>query len=145
MSAEDEGTKYIIPCGTVRFYIRTGMNGTTFHGESYPLTEAATSPLLGFAIEPLPEGVQAGDCIEVRLLPNGGATWKVVKKKSHQSIQYSQGRNADSEFVEGIVGRTCFPDCTAWEREKQRRARRHPLEVLGELNLPPWTYNPDED
>jgi hypothetical protein len=105
MSNQDET---MIPIGTLRLIVQEPPRGK------------AIGRLLGFALLPLPDGANPGDCIEVQLMEDGAAMWKVVKPgvlaKGHPNrIEADLGRDHSDRGVDvllssGIAARACFPE-----------------------------------
>lgn len=99
-----------IPYGTIRLVPRTG------YGHN--------PPVVGFSVLPDTgnfEGMEPGDCVEVVLLPEGIAEWRVVKKgvlkSGHKNLvripgggNDPTGKDFNSLYREGVLAFACWPD-----------------------------------
>lgn len=113
-----------ISCGTVRFVPRSGF---TAPGGG----ERILAPLVGYLVTPMPDGAPLDACIEVRLLSNGTASWRVVKEgvllsghpNAVQMVEGGQrdyaGKDFNALYRESVVGWACFPDVWRPYREEE--------------------------
>lgn len=96
----------IVPGGTLRLISRPGMG-------------RAAPPVVGFGVLPFPDGVQPGDVLHVRLLPDGSATWRVVESGvlTDELKPNPNGQDFNQLFESGDLSRLCWPELIEHQRK----------------------------
>ena len=88
----------------------------------------------------VPDGLEPGDLIEIRLLPDGEATWRRMKKQvltDKLEPGNPNSRTYDQLYTHGHVAVLCWPDLVA---EQKRTEGMSELELLGEAAGTRWAH-----